>query len=300
YSGYYALNVTDTLNPQYLWRIGGGTLLNSSTQAPYIGDPWGKMIPGKVFINGQERWVGFVGAGYNATDCAGGGSCDSRGKGFFIVDLKDGVVLKSFTLADDAMMKFSFPATAAIVDWDNDGFIDTAYMGDLGGNLWRFKLCTKADGSSCSESSWQATLLYDSSSGVIRPIYTMPAAAVDGAGNSWIYWGTGDKSDPTAPNAQEKLYALKDNNRTRRSRRIWRRCLLYHVFTSGEQTLRTDGCCVPLWDTVHLWSRRISRGEKHGHRTGDRVVPRRIDRTGCLYLGYLCNHKQRRRRACTV
>jgi type IV pilus assembly protein PilY1 len=128
--------------------------------------------------------------------------------------MKDGVVLKSFTRADDAKMEYSLPATAAIVDWDNDGFIDTAYMGDLGGNVWRFKLCTKADGSGCSESSWQATLLYDSSSGVIRPIYTMPAAAVDGAGNFWIYWGTGDKSDPTAPNQQEKLYSLKDNDRT--------------------------------------------------------------------------------------
>jgi len=29
-----------------------------------------------------------------------------------------------------------------------------------------------------------------------------------------VYWGTGDKTDPTAANAQEKLYAVKDNDRT--------------------------------------------------------------------------------------
>jgi len=214
YCGYYALDTTNTLSPVFLWRLGGSTLLNSVTQAPYLADPWGKMMPGKALISGQERWIGFIGAGYNATDCAGGGGCDSRGKGFFIVDMKDGVVLRSFTLSNDARMKYSLPATPTFVDADNDGFVDTAYIGDLGGNIWRFKLCTKADGSSCSESSWQATLLYDSSSGVIRPIYTMPAAAIDGAGNLWIYWGSGDKSDPTAPNAQEKFYALKDNDRT--------------------------------------------------------------------------------------
>jgi Tfp pilus tip-associated adhesin PilY1 len=36
----------------------------------------------------------------------------------------------------------------------------------------------------------------------------------DPSGNLWIYWGTGDKTDPTAPNAQEHFYAVKDNDRT--------------------------------------------------------------------------------------
>ncbi len=215
YCGYYALDVTSSLSPAFLWHLGGtSTLLNSVTQAPYLADPWSKMMPGRVLIGGQERWVGFIGAGYNASDCAGGGACDSRGKGFFVVDLRDGSVLKSFTLNGDTRMKYSLPATPAGVDADNDGFIDTVYIGDLGGNIWRFKLCTRADGTGCNQNSWQSTLLYDSSSGVIRPIYTMPAAAIDGVGNLWIYWGTGDKSDPTASNAQEKLYALKDNDRT--------------------------------------------------------------------------------------
>ena len=29
----------------------------------------------------------------------------------------------------------------AIVDRDNDGFIDTAYVGDLAGNPWKFTFC---------------------------------------------------------------------------------------------------------------------------------------------------------------
>jgi Tfp pilus tip-associated adhesin PilY1 len=30
----------------------------------------------------------------------------------------------------------------------------------------------------------------------------------------WVYFGSGDKNDPTAPNSQEKFYAIRDKDRT--------------------------------------------------------------------------------------
>jgi type IV pilus assembly protein PilY1 len=168
---------------------------------------------GRVKINGYEKWVGFVGGGYNASNCAGGGGCDSRGKGFYVVDLSNGNILWSYTRADDSTMNYSLPATPAIVDTDNDGFIDTAYIGDLGGNMWRFKFCG-AGASTCNTSNWSGGLLFDSSTGVIRPIFMMPTVTKDFNGNLWVDWGTGDKTDPTAANAQEKFYAVKDNDRS--------------------------------------------------------------------------------------
>ena len=57
-------------------------------------------------------------------------------------------------------------------------------------------------------------MLFQTSSGNIRPIYTMPTVAKDDLGNTWVYFGTGDLTDPTASNAQEKMYAVMDNNRT--------------------------------------------------------------------------------------
>ena len=58
--------------------------------------------------------------------------------------------------------------------------------------------------------------LFQSSTGVIRPIFATPAVSKDGQGNLWVYWGTGDKTDPTAAasGVQEKFYAAKDNDRT--------------------------------------------------------------------------------------
>jgi hypothetical protein len=111
-------------------------------------------------------------------------------------------------------MAYSIPGSVAIVDADNDGFIDTAYIGDLGNNLWRFKFCLASGGSTCTTSNWSGGMAYESSTGELRPIYTTPSVSRDANGHVWIYWGTGDKTDPTAANAQEKFYALKDDTRT--------------------------------------------------------------------------------------
>lgn len=216
YCGYYALNVTNSTTPTYLWRINPAG--STSTDGPYLGDPWGKMMIGKVWDidgvgNRVEKWVGFIGGGYSGADCRGGGTCDERGKGFFVIDLATGNVIWRYTHANNSAMLFSMPANPAIVDTDNDGFVDTVYVGDLGGNMWRFKLCHGSD-LTCNHNSWTGSLLFDSSSGVIRPIFTSAAVARDVYWNLWVYWGTGDKTDPTASNAQEKITAVKDNDRT--------------------------------------------------------------------------------------
>jgi type IV pilus assembly protein PilY1 len=111
-------------------------------------------------------------------------------------------------------MNYSLPASPSIADTDNDGFIDTAYIGDLGGSVWRLKFCTQIDGSGCGTSNWSGGRLFASSTGVIRPIFTTPTVFKDDKGNLWVAWGTGEKTDPTAANAQEKFFAVKDNDRS--------------------------------------------------------------------------------------
>jgi Tfp pilus tip-associated adhesin PilY1 len=209
YCGYYAFDFTTPASPVYKWRINP-----TSSKAPYLGDPWSKITFGRVKINGNEKWVGFFGGGYNAANCAGGGSCDSRGKGFYVVDLANGNILWSYTRADNASMNYSMPASPAGVDTDNDGFIDTVYLGDLGGNMWRFKFCSQTDGGTCGTPNWSGGYLFQSSTGVTGPIYTMIVAAKDPMGVLWVYWGTGDKTDPTTTTANEKFFGVKDTDRT--------------------------------------------------------------------------------------
>ena len=46
-------------------------------------------------------------------------------------------------------------------------------------------------------------------------IYTSAAPTTDSSGNIWVYFGTGDKTDPSSITAgSERVYAIKDDNRT--------------------------------------------------------------------------------------
>ena len=204
YCGYYALDVTNTTQYPPL-----GWLLNpNDSDAPYLGEPWSKMVMGKVRIDGNEKWVGFIGGGY----IMGTPQNDNRGKGFFVVDLKTGSILWSYTAANDNTMDY-IPGSSAIVDRDSDGFIDTAYVGDLSGNLWKFNFCpfdalnTKPQ---CNTGDWSAMRVYSPGSNKL-PIFNSPAVARD-LGNYWIFWGTGDKANPNNNGPQNRFFALRDQN----------------------------------------------------------------------------------------
>lgn len=213
YCGYYAFDFTNVTSsfPTFKWTLKTNTSSYASetpTAAwPYFGEPWSKMNIGRVKINGAEKWVGFIGGGYNADTASGG---DTRGKGVFAVDLSDGSIMWSYTYADNADMDYAVAAPLAIADTDADGFVDAAYVGDLKGNMWQFHFCKKTDGSSCGLSNWTGTLLLDKLSGSDKfPLYNQATIAKDALGNIWLYWGTGDKADPTGNGPAQYIYGLK-------------------------------------------------------------------------------------------
>jgi hypothetical protein len=205
YCGYFALDITNTYSPTYKWNISP-----SSAEAPYLGEPWSKMMVHRVKISGNEKWVGFIGGGHNLASCIGT-DCDKRGKGFFVVSLTDGTILWSVTGATNSDMVYAMPGTAATVDLDNDGFTDLVYMGDLGGNMWRFRFCTALDGNSCNTSSWTVSRFFQRDAGA-GAIYDAPSVTKDAEGHVWVYWGTGNKADPILVTAglTDRFYGVKD------------------------------------------------------------------------------------------
>jgi type IV pilus assembly protein PilY1 len=165
------------------------------------------MVIGRVKIGGNETWVGFIGGGFNSN------SGDSnQGRGFFVVQLSNGSILWSYTRGNDTTMTYSLPGSPAIVDTDNDGFVDTAYIGDLGGNIWRFNFCTGADGNGCGTSNWSGGKLFQSSTAM--PIFTTPSAGRGSGSELWVFWGSGDKENPTAKTTHDSFFAVKDPDRT--------------------------------------------------------------------------------------
>jgi len=165
------------------------------------------MTMGRVNISGNEKWVGFVGGGHSGASISSGGS--TTGKGFFVVDLSDGRILWKYTYADNASMVYDLAGPAAAIDYDNDGFIDTVYIGDTGGNVWRFKFCL-SDDSGCT---WSGAKFFNGAA-LGRPIFTVPAVTRDTSNNLWVYFGTGDLTNPVALTTVDRFFAIKDTDRT--------------------------------------------------------------------------------------
>jgi Tfp pilus tip-associated adhesin PilY1 len=234
YCGFWALDVTNTASPAYKWKI-----TPTAAQSPYLGDPWSKMYIHRVKINGSEKWVGFMGAGHNlsnVTICAGdptAGDCDKRGKGIFAIDLANGNVLWAITHLTEPNMEYSFPGSPALLDLDLDGLTDTIYMGDMGGSMWRIRMCTAADDNSCNTANWTVSRLFQPTGALAgRPIYTMPAAAKDASGELWVYWGTGDRVDiSTAGGTTDNFFAVKESNNFTGTRTV---ADLQNISTEGQ------------------------------------------------------------------
>ncbi|HKN48880.1 MAG TPA: PilC/PilY family type IV pilus protein, partial [Actinomycetota bacterium] len=74
---YYALDITDTTNPSYLWTF----------TDPKMGETWSEPAIGRVKIGSSEKFVAFVGGGYNTAQN------NASGKAFFVIDLETGAKL---------------------------------------------------------------------------------------------------------------------------------------------------------------------------------------------------------------
>src|SRR5690606_34542972 len=149
---YYALDVTDpsaASYPGYLWEFPAEDAPASLREA--IGEIWGQPIVTKVqvVIDGApyERWVAIVTGGYHPSgdpnDALNYDPDATTGRGIYILDVKTGEILgqKAFDpTANDGReeMLYAMPSTPSVFDIDQDGYADVIYVGDLGGNVWKW------------------------------------------------------------------------------------------------------------------------------------------------------------------
>jgi type IV pilus assembly protein PilY1 len=167
-SGYLALDVTDpdagASDPHGPYPV----LLWEFTHAK-LGDSWSEPVITRVKLRGPvgvgdhcgpddgdgdclERWVAIFGGGYradgdpNRSDYVGdpaNAAWSAAGKAIFMVALDTGELLASVEhdasgVAGPDDMLYALPATPSVLDLDFDGFADVVYIGDLGGQLWKW------------------------------------------------------------------------------------------------------------------------------------------------------------------
>jgi type IV pilus assembly protein PilY1 len=204
---YHALDITDPASPVYLWSFTDSKMVET----------WSDPIIGKVKLGGVEKFVAFVGGGYDTAQN------NRSGKAVFAIDLATGTKLWEYYNAtgstdDRQYMNFSLPAAPTAVDLNLDGVIDRVYIGDIGGQVWKF------DVSADVVSNWTGKRLFAAplATGTTNPpaageyypaqaIYAPIIPALDDQKNVWLYFGTGDRNHPNNTTAPNRFYGIKDN-----------------------------------------------------------------------------------------
>jgi type IV pilus assembly protein PilY1 len=199
---YYALDITDTTNPLWLWSF-------TDTK---MTETWSEPSIGKVKLGGVDKFVGFFGGGYDTA------SNNAHGKAFFAIDLSNGSLLwqyyKDGTADDRQYMGFSLTENSTAVDLNNDGYVDRVYIGDTGGQLWKFDVSANAT------TSWAGKRLFTAVPGQTNPpatgefyptqaFYGAPVLAYDTQMNLWVFLGTGDRNHPNGT-ASNRFYGIKE------------------------------------------------------------------------------------------
>jgi len=201
-TGYFALDVTDPSFPQYLWRINqyddsGLGWAAPTTVIAELGETWSEPQFGVVKTTDEDTIgtpVFFVGGGYS--------SDNSSGKAVVAVNVLTGAVVKKFSTG----MNYSFPSTVLVIDENDNGFVDKVYVGDLGGQMWRFSSFVDSGGKSlsfpdCNENihSWKGQVFFKADNNHSRKFFYPPSVTLE-KGYDMVFMGTGDRENACCNN----------------------------------------------------------------------------------------------------
>jgi hypothetical protein len=208
--------------PTVMWELTDDCSLQPGCLGvPAMGQTWSKPVVGRIrVVNGgsfEDRYVAIFGGGldplYNTGDpLVLAGPNATKGRALYVVDVETGKIIYKATRGTDSasgLVDFApMPAPPAVADYDDDGYLDVAYIGDVNGRMWRLDLTSnistgQGDISSGTITGWSPILLYDASrlasAGMTnQPIYLEPGLIYLAGGPRPILgvaWGTGNRKD---------------------------------------------------------------------------------------------------------
>lgn len=214
---YYALDVTDRANPRLMWTIQGGV-----GNFAELSETWSQPQLRKVKVNNVEKQVLIFAGGYDtAQDANTTRQDDGIGHAVYIVDAITGARLwwaSSSVGADLRLndMKYSIPSSVATADTDGDNYVDSMYVGDMGGQVFRFDIALGGVGTTLPgliTGGRIADLAANGSAADNRRIYYPPSVAnirlKDGF-HRIVSVGTGYREHPLNTDNQDRIYILND------------------------------------------------------------------------------------------
>ncbi len=218
---YIALDVTNPDSPSLLWEISPSTsspLLGHEVTTGFgrIGQTWSTLVMKSVADGEGKKVVAFLAGGYDPCNdpnmnC---GSSDQKGNAVYAIDVKTGSKLWEFSKTNDSSMTYSIPSDIAALDINGDNKVDRLYVGDMGGQLWRFDI-----GNLNNIAGWTGKVIFKSNQDASkkRKTFYPPDISLE-SGYEWVYIGSGDRENPKQETGteifptQNRLYAIKDTN----------------------------------------------------------------------------------------
>ncbi len=300
--------------PEILWEFtdaGADCSDACGTVAAPLGETWSRPVVGRIrtFTGSggsaafEDRYVAMFGGGFDPSFTAGDDIAAKlpKGRAFYMVDVETGKILFKATQGvngSGANVNFApAPSAPSVVDYDDDGYLDILYLGDVNGNMWRINLT--ADATSGIERgqlqaddqlhNYQPFLLYDGcgvATGACtnhQPIFYDPAIIFIGGGVEppafGIAWGTGNRAELARPNSQRNsFYYVIDTGQTDTtfSRNGAGAALLRDISPGAAGT--NVGPCPTPFDPTELRERQQSAGAGLLSRLRDRQREDHVDR----------------------
>jgi hypothetical protein len=227
--------------PQILWELTDDCTVQPTRCAlpntAKMGETWSRPVVGRIkVLNGGstlDKYVAIFGGGYDkdfklsppdtVVDA-------TVGREFYIVDVETGQILYKAVDGKDgggATFKFApMPAAPTVVDYNDDGYLDIAYIGDVLGQMWRIDLTPDAtvtpkrgDLVAGLLTGYQPFLLFRTDpANSIQPIF-LEAAAIYLSGGPrptlGVAFGTGDRANLELPSPNSsRFYFVVDANQT--------------------------------------------------------------------------------------
>ncbi|MBL8482702.1 MAG: hypothetical protein JNJ60_10925 [Rhodocyclaceae bacterium] len=232
---WYALDVTSPDQPTLLWKVAPGTHCVGATCAASsdfdeLSQTWSPLVPAKLTklttdtSSAAYTLALFGGAGYDPNqDATTVTQADSAGRAVFVLNATNGSLIRKLANGIAAAgggtlsgMDWSIPSEVRVINanLDGEGLSDRAYVGDMGGNLWRF------DVFAADPALWTGKRLAALSDDYALPgtapnrkIFQPPSAVkINFFGQRYdaVFVGTGDIEHPLKTDSSDALYMVKD------------------------------------------------------------------------------------------
>jgi len=211
-NSYIALDVTNPTSPKFLWEINPnqivqGTVTTPTTAYQDLGQTWSTPIIGKIKNGNGTKAVAFIGGGYDTNQDNNSPGLDTKGRAVYVVDIMTGTQIWKYSNSNSPSMKYSIPSDIAPIDVNGDGLIERLYVGDVGGQIWRFDL---GDMSGTGTSSWTGKVIFTTSGKIFYPPDVTFESDRGSGTYDMLFFGTGDREKPNDTSFVNTLYAIKD------------------------------------------------------------------------------------------